>query len=147
MRAALDELAQHVPLMSAGDSAAMGEAAEGEAVRLSIAVEGELDQRFVQLCCPQLNQALQVLLQNNCDLDTHLLDDCSGSGLRCLICGGRSGRQCFLASAIELFWIFLAMRAGWSVRRAKGGTQERAEKDQADRASPFNWLGPQSSCA
>ena len=107
MRAALDELAQHVLLISAGVSAAMDEAAVGEAVRLSIAVEGELDQRFVQLCCPQLNQALQVLLQNNSDLDAHLLYDCSGSELLCLICGGRSGRQCFLASVVEHFLIFM----------------------------------------
>ena len=59
MRAALDELAQHVPLSAAPDGVALQDAALKEAVLSSIAIEGELDARFVQLCCPQLS-ALQV---------------------------------------------------------------------------------------
>lgn len=60
MRALLDELALHVPLTPVEhDSAPDGSNLE-KAVRLSVDIEGELDARLVQLCCPQLNQALQV---------------------------------------------------------------------------------------
>ena len=59
LRAALDELAQHVPLSAAPDGVTLQDAALEEAVRLSMAIEGELDARFVQLCCPQLT-ALKV---------------------------------------------------------------------------------------
>ena len=60
MRAVLDELAQHVPLSSAQDDMTSREAQSEELTLSSIAVEGELDARFVQLCCPQLTSALQV---------------------------------------------------------------------------------------
>ncbi len=60
MRAALDELAQHVPLSSAQDGITSSEARSEELALSSIAFEGELDARFVQLCCPQLTTALQV---------------------------------------------------------------------------------------
>ena len=63
LRAALDELALHVPLTSAQDDVTPHHAALEEAVLLSTAVEGELDARFVQLCCPQLNSTLQVCEQ------------------------------------------------------------------------------------
>lgn len=59
MRAALDEMALHVPLSAGPDGATLQDAALEEAVLLSIAIEGELDARFVQLCCPRLS-ALQV---------------------------------------------------------------------------------------
>ena len=60
MRALLDELALHVPLTPAEGQLAADSAAADEAAQRSTAVEGELDARFVQLCCPQLGQALQV---------------------------------------------------------------------------------------
>ena len=60
MRALLDELALHVPLTPAEGQVAADSAAAEEAAQRSTAIEGELDARFVQLCCPQLGQALQV---------------------------------------------------------------------------------------
>ena len=60
MRALLDELALHVPLTPAEGQVAADSAAADEAAQRSTAIEGELDARFVQLCCPQLGQALQV---------------------------------------------------------------------------------------
>ena len=60
MRAMLDELALHVPLSVARDGMPSHDAALEEAVLSSVAIEGELDARFVQLCCPQLTTALQV---------------------------------------------------------------------------------------
>ena len=60
VRAVLDEMALHVPLSSAQDDSALHHAALEEALLSSTAIEGELDARFVQLCCPQLTTALQV---------------------------------------------------------------------------------------
>ena len=60
MRALLDELALHVPLKPAEGHVAADSAAADEAAQRSTAVGRELDARFVQLCCPQLGQALQV---------------------------------------------------------------------------------------
>lgn len=60
MRAVLDELAQHVPLSPAQDDVTLRKAQSEELALASIAIEGELDARFVQLCCPQLTTALQV---------------------------------------------------------------------------------------
>ena len=64
MRAVLDELAQHVPHNAPQDGASLHDAALDKAVLSSVAIEGELDARFLQMCCLQLSTALQVGLSS-----------------------------------------------------------------------------------